>query len=85
MSHTLPGARVVPISSNPWGLTPAQARVMTAICETGCQKLAADKLGLSPNTVETHVRRVARVMGYRTRLAKYLEWDRWLRSVRAAA
>jgi DNA-binding NarL/FixJ family response regulator len=80
MSRGLPGAKVVPISNNPWGLTPAQARVMTAICETGCQKLAADALGLSASTVEYHVAIAARAMGERTRLGKYLAWDRWLRS-----
>lgn len=62
MSRGLPGAKVVPISNNPWGLTPAQARVMTAICETGCQKLAAAALGLSASTVEYHVAIAARAI-----------------------
>lgn len=69
-----------PDDANPWNLTPAQARVMTAIVQCGRQKLAADALGLSVHTVETHVRGAARAMGQRTRLGKYLAWDRWLRS-----
>ena len=66
--------------ANPWGLTPGQARVMSAICTHGCQKLAARALGISVPTVEAHVTQAGRRMAPRTRLGKYLAWDRWMRT-----
>ncbi len=66
-------------NSNPWGLTPAQLKAMQAVCTHGCIKLAARALGISKRTIECHVWVAGEKMGYRTYLAKYLEFDRWMR------
>jgi len=66
--------------TNPWGLTPRQSEVMDAMCEHGCQKLAARALGLQDSTVQQHVWMANQKMGHHIgHLKKYLEWDRWRR------
>ena len=64
---------------NPWNLTPGQARAMDAICTSGCHKRAAQVLGLSVKTIESHADQAGRRMGTKSKLHKYLEWDRWTR------
>ena len=69
---------------NPWNLTPAQSRVMDAMCAHGCHKLAAQALGISAKTVEVHTGLVAaRMEPLRTPLMRYLAWDRWRRGATA--
>jgi FixJ family two-component response regulator len=65
--------------SNPWNLTPRQAQVMDAIVSTGCNKRAADALGLSHYTICSHMRSVIDRMGMQTYLQRALAWDRWRR------
>lgn len=67
-------------ADNPWGLTRMEARVMDAICEHGCHKLAARALHRSVKTVELHAWHAGQKMGQKTGLAKYLAWDRWSRA-----
>lgn len=66
-------------TANPWGLTPREAEVMDAMCAQGCHKLAAVALGISHKTIEDYAAVINRKMGQRTRLMKYLVWDRWRR------
>lgn len=70
---------------NPWNLTPRQAATMDAVCTHGCQKLAADDLGISIKTVEVHCHDAGVRMRARTHIGKYLEWDRWMRRRGGAA
>lgn len=65
---------------NPWNLTPQQEATMDAICETGCIKLAARTLGISPKTIEAHVWRATERMGLSGspgHLRKYVLWTEW--------
>lgn len=65
---------------NPWNLTDGQAAAMDAMVTHGCAKRAADALGLSVKTIEAHTAEAGLKMGHATRLAKYLQWDRWRRN-----
>ena len=62
---------------NPWNLTVKQSKVMDAICEFGCQKLAARHLKVAIKTVECHSADAGKKMGFQTYLARCLAWDRW--------
>lgn len=64
---------------SPWGLSPAQARAMDAMCAEGCYKLACRATGWTPKTLECHLREAGKRMGSRTVIGKYLAWDRWRR------
>lgn len=67
-------------SPNPWGVTKQQARVLDAIVETGCHKLASRKLALSAKTIEVHSRKAKERMGHANRVLVLLAWDRWRRA-----
>lgn len=64
---------------DPWNLTPAQARAMSAVIETGSNKGAARRLNLSTKTVESHTAAAKFKIGKAGQIAHFLEWDRWLR------
>lgn len=68
--------------SNPWGLTPGQAKAMDALIEAGCAKRACDLIGITEKTLECHVGEARRKMGlrHRTHYTHILMWDRWKRS-----
>lgn len=70
--------------SNPWGLPPREAQVMTGMAELGAEKVVADRLGISRKTVMELVYRAKKRIGARTRLLAVIEWDRWARSQEAA-
>ena len=70
--------------SNPWGLSPAQARALSAVIETGSRKGAARKLDLSAKTIEAHVSAARFKMRSEGQVAHLLTWDRWRRSLTAA-
>jgi len=64
---------------NPWNLTPSQERVMKAYCEYGMYKVAADKLNLTRNTVNSTLRDAHKRMGFRNInicANKYAVWMR---------
>lgn len=65
--------------TNPWNLTQRQAEAMDALVETGADKLAADRMGVSVNTFHEHVAAAMRHMGLRLRLHAVIWWDRWRR------
>lgn len=66
---------------NPWGLSPAEARAMTAVCAHGCRKLASRELACSVRTIESHLNKAAEKMpDCRTSLGRVLAWDRWQRA-----
>jgi len=68
------------ISTNPWGLTPREAEIMTTICELGGHKLAAKKLNIAHSTIKDTTYRVGMKMNMRfPPTAKYIAWDRWNR------
>lgn len=67
-------------SVDPWGLSQRQRDTLTAICTTGCNKLAADALGISFRTVEYHIHEAMKRMGTKTRVLTLLQWDRHNRS-----
>ena len=67
------------MTENPWRLTPPHVRAMDAFVATGCQKLAAARLGIPLRTFEARMRMVRFHMGTNSVMAA-LEWDRWRRS-----
>lgn len=71
--------------ANPWNLTNRQAAAMDAMVQHGCAKRAADALGISIKTIEAHTAEAGLKMGRATRLAKYLQWDRWRRGASPAS
>ena len=64
-----------------WVITEAQSRALDAIVKHGCNKAAANALGLSVKTVEAHVVAVRANNGWwmKPRLLCFLEWDRYRR------
>lgn len=67
-------------TSNPWGLTPREAEILTTVIATGGCKQAARKMGIAPSTVTDVTTRAGRKMGLQQPpTAKYLAWDRWQR------
>lgn len=65
-------------SKNPWGLTPAQARVMDVMLSAKTQKHAARELGVSFRTVQSHMYSAAEKMGsVESRHLHLLTWHRW--------
>lgn len=71
------------MKTNPWGLTPREADTFDAICEHGCQKLAARALGLSTSTVQRHIWHASTKMGNPLGVRKFVQWDRWRQAQRA--
>lgn len=57
-----------------YGLTPAEARVAVALLESSSAQEVADKLGTSPNTVNTQIKQIYAKLGVdtRTRFVKLL-------------
>lgn len=68
------------MKSNPWGLAPREAKVMTLMLARGSQKGVARAMGISINTVVTYLREARRKMAPPHKLAHFLMWDRWLQS-----
>lgn len=66
-------------SVTPWGLTLREALVLDTVCKHGCYKLAADKMGISPNTLRTYITRSKKKLGVRFSLQLMLKWDQWRR------
>lgn len=61
-------------------LTEREAQALDAIVELGQTDLAARKLGVSPRTIEAHIRRIMAANKYPNRLTLALARDRELRS-----
>lgn len=64
---------------NPWNLTEAQERAISTVCEVGLDKIAADRLSVSPKTLKLHMHQVRKKMGVSSRLLAALLWDRYAR------
>lgn len=68
------------VKPNPWGLSPCEVAAMSAMCQYGCQKTAAIKLGKSLKTIQAQTQTAAKKMkDHRTSLSRFLAWDRWWR------
>jgi DNA-binding NarL/FixJ family response regulator len=65
--------------NNPWNLAGQQAAALEAPVAGGCEKKAAAILGLTRNTVSTHLLRARQKMGVTTQLQMALLWDRFAR------
>jgi DNA-binding CsgD family transcriptional regulator len=65
--------------ANPWRLSPRQIELMDAICDHGCQKLAARDMGIGVRSVEINMQRVNEKIPGANRVQKILAWDRWRR------
>lgn len=65
--------------SNPWGLTPTEAKALDLIVTHLGSKQAAKATGIPARTIETQLRRARLRMGAPTydRLGYVLKWDRW--------
>lgn len=64
---------------NPWNLTPRQCDTLDALIETGCDKRAADMLGVSVKRVSQHLINARARMRGLNRMQAILEWDRYTR------
>lgn len=59
------------------GLTKRERQVLQALCSSkGTNKAVAEKLGMSPKTVQAHLRSVALKTGLRSRVAMAVAWTR---------
>jgi len=65
-------------AKNPWGLTPAELRVLDAIYRTGGGELAAKDLGLSIKTVSGRVTGILKKMPAPNRTLAVLAYARWI-------
>lgn len=65
--------------SNPWNLAKGQEQALSALVRAGCEKRAAAEMGVSPNTLNTHMQRAKQKMGATTLLQAALMWDRFAR------
>lgn len=68
---------------DPWGLTTAQRAALQAVIDHGGDDEAAEAIGCSPRTIQTHIGRAIKQMGAAKRLFALLEWDRFTRGVKA--
>jgi DNA-binding CsgD family transcriptional regulator len=64
--------------TDPWGLTPREAEVMTILVEKGSSKAVARVLGISSKTIDIHVTSAVSKMRARNRLDGAVAWDRWI-------
>ena len=63
---------------NPWNLPKGQEQALEALVKAGCEKRAAAELGVSRNTINTHLGRAKQKMGAATQLQAALLWDRFV-------
>lgn len=73
-------------SENPWGLTPREVQVLSALRRLCSQKAVARELGLSVKTVEAHCYNARFRMGnsYEGTFAYVLAFDRWVQAGKPA-
>lgn len=62
---------------NPWGVTPREAESMDALLGLGTFKRAADRLGITVQTLAKHLRSARRKMNPPHRLGQFLMWHDW--------
>lgn len=64
---------------NPWGLTPAQQRVIVQIVcgKSDARKVVASELGISTQTVDSHIIDIKARMGAPTITKAALMWAQW--------
>lgn len=65
--------------SAPWGLAPAEQATLEAVVETGCQKLAAQKRGVSVKTLQSQLNKAKQKSGLRFSLHVLIQFDRHMR------
>ena len=73
-----------PQAYNPWGLSPAEMRVLDALIKAGTNKGAARLLSLTEATIEKHCENIrmamaAAVTSPLNRVQMLLQYDRWRR------
>lgn len=64
---------------NPWGLTPREEEVMSAIVQHGAAKDAAKVLAVGPKSIEGHLSAVKRKMSAPHMVLAAVKWDRFAR------
>lgn len=64
-------------ATNPWGLTPAEARTLDKIIEYGGHKAAARALGITIWTINTHTKSARDKMGCQGVFAYLVKWGVW--------
>jgi len=62
---------------NPFGLTQREAESLDALLSTGTFKRAADRLGITVQTLAKHLRSARRKMKPPHRLGQFLMWHDW--------
>jgi DNA-binding CsgD family transcriptional regulator len=67
---------ITPGPTRPWGLTPTQIAVLTALVELGSPRAVSERLGKSINTVEEQCRRARQKMGAKSNTEAAVMWDR---------
>ena len=70
-----------PKVENPWGLSPAQCKILQLMCEGYQPMEVALRTALSVKTVSTHLLRVREKMDARSGLHAAILWDRAMRKV----
>jgi DNA-binding CsgD family transcriptional regulator len=64
---------------NPWNLTEREEQVVAAVAEHRTDKLAARALGISPKTIDHHLRLARARMGADDRHVAVSMWDNFKR------
>ena len=64
---------------NPWKLSPREADTLDAVVEHGCRKAVARHMGLTLNTVDSHIKRTKAKMRMTSTVVQAVHWDRWKR------
>jgi DNA-binding CsgD family transcriptional regulator len=80
-----PPRRDLPAVANPWELTPMQCAVMGLLAEGNGRNATADKLGVNPKTVDSHLERIMQKMDAATKKQALDIWTHWSRANREAA
>ena len=70
---------VKPLAIDPWGLSGREREVLAAMAEGEVPESIANRLGIAPTTVHTHVHRARGRMRQQTAIGTVVAWDRHLR------
>jgi DNA-binding CsgD family transcriptional regulator len=71
--------RVYIAYANPWNLSSRQYETLLRLTEHGLLKQAADKMGVSKDTLEATLHAAKRKIGESNRTLAILKFDRWYR------
>lgn len=62
---------------NPWGLTEVEARAMNAMINHGRMKVAADRIGVSHQTLIDQLARARKKIKATNHIQAYIRWYNW--------